>query len=58
LLDSKLARIKELIAIKEKTDTELAQLLGQQEKPARRGRPKKDAPEESGASQADLIGLK
>lgn len=39
MLDSKLTRIKELIELKEKTDTELAQLLGEAEKP-KRGRPR------------------
>lgn len=49
MLDSKLSRIKDLIDLKEKTDTELAQLLGQAEKP-KRGRPsiKEKGPDESG----------
>ena len=42
MLDSKLAKIKDLITQKEKIDNELAQLLGEQEKPAKRGRPSKD----------------
>ena len=39
MLDSKLTKIKALIEQKEKIETELAQLLGEQEKP-RRGRPR------------------
>jgi hypothetical protein len=50
-LDSKLAKIKALIETKEKVDAELAQLLGETEKP-RRGRPSKEkGPAETGQSQ-------
>lgn len=41
MLNSKLQRIKELIQEKEKVDTELAQLIGESEKP-KRGRRKKE----------------
>lgn len=44
MLDKKLARIRELLDIKEKTDTELAQILGESETP-KRGRPKKETPQ-------------
>ena len=45
MLDGKLARIRELIDLKEKVDTELGQLVGEIEKP-KRGRPaKKDGPD-------------
>ncbi len=44
MLDKKLARIRELLEVKERTDTELAQLLGEQEKP-RRGRPRTEKTE-------------
>jgi hypothetical protein len=40
MLNSKLQRIKELLQEKEKVDAELAQLIGESEKP-RRGRRKK-----------------
>lgn len=40
MLDTKLAKIKTLIEQKEKIDTELAQLIGDTEKP-KRGRPSK-----------------
>jgi hypothetical protein len=41
MLNSKLLRIKELIQEKEKVDAELAQLIGESEKP-KRGRRKKE----------------
>ncbi|UPJ50366.1 hypothetical protein IVB30_02735 [Bradyrhizobium sp. 200] len=41
MLNSKLQRIKELIQEKERVDTELAQLIGESEKP-KRGRRKKE----------------
>jgi hypothetical protein len=41
MLNSKLQRIKELIQEKEKVDAELAQLIGETEKP-KRGRRKKE----------------
>lgn len=41
MLDSKLARLKELINEKERIDRELSVLLGETEKP-KRGRPKKE----------------
>ncbi|MDP3074746.1 hypothetical protein [Bradyrhizobium sp.] len=44
MLDSKLTKIKTLIEQKEKIDTQLAELIGETEKP-KRGRPaKKDEP--------------
>ena len=51
MLDSKLTKIKNLIIEKERIEAELAVLLGESEKPARRGRPKKETPSEEGASQ-------
>jgi hypothetical protein len=45
MLTTKLQRIKELIEQKEKIDNELAQLLGETERPPR-GRPKKDKPKD------------
>jgi hypothetical protein len=45
VLNGKLARIRELIDLKEKVELELAQLIGEAEKP-KRGRPaKKEEPE-------------
>jgi hypothetical protein len=50
-LDSKLAKLKDLITQKEKVDNELAQLLGEAPK-TRRGRPSKEkGPAETGQSQ-------
>lgn len=46
MLTTKLAKIKELIETKEKIDTELAQLLGEQEPTKRRGRPRATITEE------------
>jgi hypothetical protein len=46
VLNSKLSKIKELIEAKERIDAELAQLLGEQEKP-KRGRPRTDKTEPS-----------
>lgn len=43
MLDSKLSRLKQLIDLKEKTDRELGELLGEQPK-QKRGRPKKEEP--------------
>lgn len=50
MLNSKLQRIKELIQEKERVDNELAQLLGESEKP-RRGRRKIGA--EAAANSTD-----
>ncbi|MBR1226905.1 hypothetical protein JQ600_18410 [Bradyrhizobium sp. AUGA SZCCT0176] len=44
MLNSKLQRIKELIQEKEKVDCELAQLIGESEKPKRGRRKKEDDP--------------
>jgi phosphoenolpyruvate carboxylase len=50
MLDKKLARIRELLDLKEKTDSELAQILGESDAPVR-GRPrKKEAPSGESAS--------
>ncbi len=55
MLDSKLTKIRDLIAQKEKIDTELAQLLGDTEKP-KRGRPSKEkSPDESGQSGREQV---
>jgi hypothetical protein len=55
-LDAKLKRIRELIDLKERTDGELARLLGESEAP-RRGRPPKqppaDAPESAHAETTE-----
>jgi hypothetical protein len=42
VLDSKLTKIKDLIIQKERIESELAILLGETDKPAKRGRPSKD----------------
>jgi hypothetical protein len=41
-MDAKLTRLKELIETKERVDRELAELLGEQPKQSRRGRPRKE----------------
>ena len=51
-MSSKLQRIKDLIQQKEKIDAELAQLLGEGEKP-KRGRPKKDGEDTSEQVSSD-----
>ena len=54
MLDNKLSKIKSLIEQKEKDGTELAQLLGEQEKP-RRGRPATKVIGVSGPGKTTLI---
>lgn len=44
MLDSKLAKIKDLIEQKQRIDEELSVLLGEKERP-KRGRPSKEKPE-------------
>jgi hypothetical protein len=54
VLDKKLARIRELLDIKEKTDAELAQLVGDADKP-KRGRPGKKADPEKSESESQEV---